>query len=452
VPADTFVVCAALSKTFLSAGGKIEALHSIDAAFPAGGVTALVGPSGSGKSTLLRVIAGLDRPTSGTVHVGGRDLTSASTAQLRSHRRNVATYVSQKPADNFIPHLTLAEHAHDAGDSALEILVEVGLSHRLGSLPIELSGGEQARGALALALARETELIVVDEPTAELDRESARHLLDAIRHQIRNGVTFVIATHDPDVTAIADTILRLDRGQVAAGPVTSEPRRRSSLPDGQAQPLIEAFGIGKSYRRGPEKIQAVRDATFNLSRGDLGVLLGRSGSGKSTLLSLLAGWQQPDTGEIRRHQARTATEPLAWSNLGYLPQRFGLIPELTIRENVEFPSRLSERRTELAARLEELLGQLGLGELADRLPHETSIGQQQRAALARALLLRPTVLIADEPTAHQDAAWRDNVWLRMSEAAADGTACLVATHEQHAAAYASRVWRIDQGTLNDRIS
>jgi putative ABC transport system ATP-binding protein len=444
---EPVVTCRALSKTYRTASGGIEALRAVDAEFDVGEVTAVVGSSGSGKSTLLRAVAGLDRPTSGELLVGGRDLGSASPRELRHHRRDLVTYVSQKPADNFIPHLTLDEHARDAPDGAHELLVDVGLGERLGSTPIELSGGEQARAAFALALARRTPLVVVDEPTAELDGDSAHLLLETIRRHKGEGVAFVVATHDPDVTGIADRVLRLERGRVIdPDAVAPRPPRPTPLSPGP-ETAFEARSLAKSYRHGSETVQAVRDASLELRRGELGVLLGRSGSGKSTLLTLMAGWQQPDAGEILRQGRAVSPADRRWGSLGYLPQRFGLIPELTVRENVELPARLAGRRQELASEVDRLVERLGLGELAGRRPTETSIGQQQRTAVARALVLRPALLVTDEPTSHQDAGWHDEVWLLLAEAAAAGTACLAATHEPEAAGFATRVWQIAEGVI-----
>ena len=118
-----------------------------------------------------------------------------------------------------------------------------------------------------------------------------------------------------------------------------------------------------------------------------------------------------------------------------------------MRENVEFPARLARTLTAHAETVDSLLERLGLAELADRPPQETSIGQQQRTALARALVLRPAVLLADEPTSHQDAGWRDAVWRLLVDAAQSGTACLVATHEEEIARYANRVWQVDSGVV-----
>ena len=440
---DTIVACRGRSKTYLTSTGGIEALHSVDAELAAGKVTAIVGASGSGKSTLLRAVAGLDRPTSGSLLVGGRELSGASSAELRRHRAETVTYVSQKPADNFIPHLTLAEHATDEPEIARALLADVGLAHRLDSLPVELSGGEQARAAFALAVGRGTQLVVVDEPTAELDGESAHLLLDAIRSHAGGGVAFVVATHDPDVTEVADTVLRLERGRVVTEAAAVPAERSLSRDLAGEPPALEARALAKTFAHGGGDVHAVSDATLALRRGELGVLLGRSGSGKSTLLTLLAGWQRPDAGEIEP----TGPSAWAWSELGYLPQRFGLIPELSVRENVELPARLTGRREELAPRVDEFLGALGLDDLAHRRPAETSIGQQQRTALARALVLRPALLIADEPSSHQDAGWHDAVWALLARAAADGTACLAATHEPEAARFATRVREIAEGVV-----
>jgi ABC-type lipoprotein export system ATPase subunit len=165
------------------------------------------------------------------------------------------------------------------------------------------------------------------------------------------------------------------------------------------------------------------------------VIAGRSSSGKSTGLMVLAGWQRADAGVVPR--------PGSWEELAYVPQRFGLLSELTIRENVQLPARLRG----VDGHTDELLELLELAALADRYPAEASIGQQQRAAVARALCLRPRVLLVDEPTSHQDAASAELVWSLLAEAAAGGTACLVATHEPDAVHRADTAWAIDDGRL-----
>jgi putative ABC transport system ATP-binding protein len=183
----------------------------------------------------------------------------------------------------------------------------------------------------------------------------------------------------------------------------------------------------------------VHDVSLALDPGELGVVLGRSGSGKSTLLMMLGAWVLPDSGVVRSAGSH-------WSEVAYVPQRFGLIPELTLRENVELPLRLDggSHDSDVAA----LLRDLELAEHADRYPHETSTGQQQRAAVARAVAVSPRVLLADEPTSHQDDANAARVWAVLRDAALTrDVACLCATHDAAAAAYCDRVWRIAEGRL-----
>jgi putative ABC transport system ATP-binding protein len=214
--------------------------------------------------------------------------------------------------------------------------------------------------------------------------------------------------------------------------------------------VLEGRSLRKTYRRGRERVHAVENGSITLRRGEVGVLIGRSGSGKSTLLTLLSGWRRPDGGDVRWGGTDISPEALRWSQLSYVPQRFGLIPELSVRENLELPIRLRGANAGAADRVDELLERLGLAALASRLPAETSIGQQQRTALARALVLRPAVLLADEPTSHQDAAWRDAVWEELRRAGAEGTACLAATHEERAAGYATALWEIAEGVVTRR--
>jgi putative ABC transport system ATP-binding protein len=444
---EPLLTCAALSKTYATPSGGIEALHDVDASFELGEITAVVGPSGSGKSTLLRALAGLDRPSGGSLLANGRELSHASPGALRRHRLSTVTFVNQKAADNFVPHLTVREHAESAPAAAERLLADFGLAGRLDSKPAELSGGEQARAAFGLALVRGTPAIVADEPTAELDRDSAGRLLTAIRRHAGEGTAFVLATHDPDVIAIADRVVYLDRGRVVDGPERRAERGGRARTAGTGELVVSVRGVGKSFRQRSETVEAVRDASLELSRGEVAALLGRSGSGKSTLLLLLAGWQAPDSGEIRYEPDGAPAASLPWRRVAFLPQRFGLLPELSVRENVEYPARLAGELAERSDAIEGLLVALGLDELADRPPHETSIGQQQRTALGRALALSPEVLLADEPTSHQDAGWRDLVWELLERAAAAGTSSLIATHEEAARDHADRIWEISKGSV-----
>jgi putative ABC transport system ATP-binding protein len=427
-PEATPIECRDVRKAYATSSGSVEALRDVSATFPAGKLSALVGPSGCGKSTLLRLVAALDATSSGTIAVHGHDLATLSPRELRGFRRGIVTYVAQRAASNLVDHLQLRDHFADRVDLAL--LEPLGLAGHQRSRPDQLSGGEQARAALAVAVARRTPVMLLDEPTAELDRATAEHVVDELTAAAERGVTVVVATHDPDVVSRADVVVDMADPQPVADHVTPAAAAARA-----GRPLV-VRGITKRYG----DTHAVEDVSFALPAGEIGVLLGRSGSGKSTLLMILGGWLPADEGD-------TGVSTTSWSDVGYLPQRFGLLPELTVAENIELPLRIAGTADD--ARLQGLLDGLALTHLATRFPAETSIGQQQRVALARALVQRPRLLLADEPTSHQDRRSADRVWAAIIAARDDGTACLIATHDGAATAHADRVWAIADGRLAD---
>ena len=411
-----------VSRSYRSASGSTEALHAVDATFAEGAITAVVGPSGSGKSTLLRLVAGLDRPDSGEILANGANLAALRTRQRRGYRRHAATYLAQRAPANLVPHLTLREQL---GAGGAELAGRLGLRDHMNARVDELSGGQQARAALAVGLSRHTPIVLVDEPTAELDQQAAALVIGALEQAAAEGRTVVVATHDPELVALAPS--RLDLGRAAPTAPTSA---RAQRPRTHGAGVIVARSVTKRY--GPAI--AVDGASIDLGRGELGVLLGRSGSGKSTLLMALGGFITADAGEIE-------TPGVHWHETAYVAQRFGLLGELTVAENVGLPERLGG-----GGQL-DVLEALELAALAERLPGETSVGQQQRTALARALAGRPRAVLADEPTSHQDAVSAERVWAALAAACLDGTACLVATHDERAAGRADRVWRIEDGRV-----
>ena len=209
--------------------------------------------------------------------------------------------------------------------------------------------------------------------------------------------------------------------------------------------------LRKSFHRGDESVHALDGVDLTLAAGEFVALVGPSGSGKSTLLALLCGWESADSGTLAYAGtlAGRAPDSLGWAELALVPQALGLVPDLSLLDNVLLPARLRRRLDEMRRAAEDLLVDFGLAHLADRFPHQASLGEQQRVAVARALLLRPAVLLADEPTAHQDRANADRLLDALTGLARAGSAVLVATHDEIAWARADRVLWMRDGRLSE---
>ncbi len=215
--------------------------------------------------------------------------------------------------------------------------------------------------------------------------------------------------------------------------------------------VVDVHGLEKAYVRGDEQVHALRGVSLTLQPGELVALVGPSGSGKSTLLNVLCGWEKPDGGSLDWTAELAALPPdrLPWGKLAIVPQALGLLDDLTVEENILLPARLTGRLAELRPRAAELMTGLGIDHLATRYPRQTSLGEQQRCAASRALLLTPTLLLADEPTAHQDAGWTDDIFAEFRSLLRHGGACLIATHNPETWGYADRVLSMHDGHLQE---
>ena len=199
---------------------------------------------------------------------------------------------------------------------------------------------------------------------------------------------------------------------------------------------IDAVGLTKTWPGGG----GLPPVDLRLRRGRVTVLRGRSGSGKSTLLAILAGWSGPSAGRLDR---TPDADPGTWSGVAVVPQSLGLIPELTVRENVEAPIRLADGDVDRDA-IAELFRSLAIDEFAARIPGELSVGQRQRVAIARALAQPAAVVLVDEPTSHQDADHAAAIVAALAAAAARGAAVLVATHDERVIGAADDVIDLDR--------
>jgi putative ABC transport system ATP-binding protein len=225
---STAVAADDVTRRYGSGEAAVDALRGVSIDIPRGQFAAIMGPSGSGKSTLMHVLAGLDKPTDGIVHIAGEDITTMNDAQLTKLRRAHVGFVFQ--AFNLLPTLTAAENivlplqlaGRKVDQAWYDAVVErVGLADRTKHRPSELSGGQQQRVAVARALVSEPTVLFADEPTGNLDSRSSHDVLELLRDAASSfGQTTVMVTHDTDAAAAADRLIHLEDGLVVADEVT----------------------------------------------------------------------------------------------------------------------------------------------------------------------------------------------------------------------------------------
>jgi putative ABC transport system ATP-binding protein len=220
---DAAIEAKGLAKTYRSEGVEVLALRGVDLVVDRGSLVAVTGPSGSGKSTLLHLLGGLERPTAGSVHVGGRRTDDLDERALALMRRTHVGFVFQ--AFNLVPSLSAQENValpallagcgtSDASARARTMLDAVGAGERARFAPAHLSGGQQQRVAIARALVNEPDVVLADEPTGNLDTASAREVMRLLRTAADRGQAIVVVTHDPRVAAAADRVVTLRDGLV----------------------------------------------------------------------------------------------------------------------------------------------------------------------------------------------------------------------------------------------
>jgi len=249
------VHCQDLVRIYKIADLEVVALRGLNLEVAAGEMMAIVGNSGSGKSTLLNILGGLDRPSAGACTVGGLDLVNASGAELAEYKRYEVGFVWQQSARNLIPYLGALDNvlapmlfAGGAGSTerrrARELLAACGLSERMDHKPPQLSGGEQQRVAIAVALANEPELLLADEPTGEVDNQTAGDIYELLRRlNAERRLTVMIVTHDRDVTRHVSRVVAIRDGQTS-----SEIVQRVGLP-GADEPAHEEYVIVVHHHR-----------------------------------------------------------------------------------------------------------------------------------------------------------------------------------------------------------
>ena len=291
-PPSPYVLCEDVFKIYKIADLEVVALRGLDLAVDAGEVVAIVGASGSGKSTLLNILAGYDAPSAGGVRVGGRDLLRMSGRETEEYRRAEVGFIWQQTSRNLFPYLTALENVslpmmlanapgRERRERAEELLNLVGMGHRLSHAPENLSGGEQQRVAIAVALANKPPLLLADEPTGELDDATAADILDLFGEVNREmGTTILIVTHDPDIAYKVGRVVMIRDGKmsteirrkvtyrrIAGDAETEQPLEEFALVDGNGRvqiprDLLERMNIGEKAR------VAIQDGRVVITPGD----------------------------------------------------------------------------------------------------------------------------------------------------------------------------------------
>jgi ABC-type lipoprotein export system ATPase subunit len=487
-------------RVFSTPEGDAAALQGLSVTVREGELVAVLGPSGSGKTTLLRLLAGLDRPSAGTVQAFGRDLARLPSRQLADYRTRTLGYADQHYGLMLASELTAREIV--AAPLALrgmdrierrrradELLERVALGDRRRARPQELSGGEQQRVAVCAALAHRPRLFLADEPTGELDTENARRLFDLIGELVRaEGTTTVLVSHDPAAAPVADRVVTIRDGRVAAealrdgaaggdaivvgrggwlrlpeeylrragiaerararvegseiviaSAAASHPVRGASEPPVEpvnkhsASAVAELRGVSKGYGRGDgfRVVLDKLDASFHAGR--LCAVTGPSGSGKTTLLHLLAGLDLPDAGDVVVDGEaisaldRAGRARMRARSIAFVGQEPGLTPFLSATENVELGLLLHEAENGGAV---TALSAVGLADRAGQRVSRLSTGERGRVALARAVATGVSLLLVDEPTSRLDEANALAVSTLLARIAREtGGAVVCATHD-----------------------
>ncbi|MEE2523782.1 ABC transporter ATP-binding protein [Pseudarthrobacter sp. J75] len=433
-----------------AAGGSAPAslIHGLSLSVNEGEFVALVGGSGSGKTlTALSAVRLLPDPlaiTAGAIRLGSVDVTTAAESELNTVRGGEAGMLFQQPKRVLNPNRTIGAHLLEplkvhrglrgapARTAAVELLREVGFADApkgFGSYPHQLSGGMAQRAMTAVALAGQPRLLLADEPTSALDKVLERQVLQLLDRERRDrGLGILYITHNiASVAPFADRVLVMDSGtiveegptaRIIAAPKTAYTREllaASQLaPESGRRPrpapreVLTLAGLHKRFGRGRRAHTALDNVSLSLQHGEILGVLGQSGSGKSTLARAIVGLEKTDGGTMTRHPAEGASAPPAATavQLVFQEPHGSFDPRMTLRASMEAPL---QRRRDLnagarARRIAEVMADVELdAALLDRHPGQCSGGQLQRATIARALLLDPTILICDEATSALDA-------------------------------------------------
>jgi ABC-type lipoprotein export system ATPase subunit len=475
-------------KAYKTGEGPFLALSDVNIDIQQGEFLGITGKSGAGKTTLLNMISGISELTSGEVIFHGANNGSPTTTipihtlnedQLALWRGENVGIIYQ--SFELMPTLNLVENVMLPPDflgnyrpiiskeRALELLELVDIVEHAYKIPAHISGGQKQRVAIARAMVNDPALIIADEPTGNLDSVTAETIFQIFKKLVDQGKTIVMVTHDESLAPrfsrrlhIVDGVVgnppENGSGQVMVSEDVDHPgspqddgNHRESLETAvpcdeivferveskQDYPAIVLRDVDKVYVNAAGEFVALKSVNMQLSYGQFISIVGKSGCGKSTLLNMITGIDHPTAGEVivgNEHIYEMGkSERALWrgKNMGVVFQFFQLLPTLTLLENTILPMDYCKVYpfNERSDRAMELLKLVGLEEQAQKLPASVSSGQQQSAAIARALATDPPIILADEPTGNLDSRSAKNVLNIFEQLASQGKTILIVTHD-----------------------
>jgi energy-coupling factor transport system ATP-binding protein len=461
--------------SFTYGGAAQPVLKNVDLRVEEGEFVIVVGLSGSGKSTLCRALNGLiphfyGGSVTGTVTVDGQDTRTSSTAKLAS----TIGMVFQDPENQLV--MTNVENEMAFGMENLE-LARNEMTKRVTYysqyfdierffkrfIP-ELSGGEKQKVALASVLAMRPKYIVLDEPTSQLDEETAALFLDFLHRLNREqGVAIVLIEHRLErCLHFARRVVLMEEGRIAADgspekvlPILNDKGlianfSRQAKDDGHGLIILSARNLSFAYGQAP----ILRDLDLDVMGNEVVAIVGANGSGKSTLLKHLNGLLRPKQGSVElfgKDIANSTTASMA-KEIGYLGQNpNNYLFEETLQKELEFTLKnLKVPKEQWAERMDWALGVLDLERFRHSFPRDLSCGQRERAALASVIVGKPKILILDEPTRGMDYWNKAKLAAIMDSLKEQGMTTILVTHDyRFVAEHANRVLLLSEGRLSD---